>query len=199
MSTRKQRTLLVAVATVLLSLGLVVGLRPSGGARGEAIGEEAAPPGPLADVGRFKLGFNLGVERSGFSGMPRFMVFLSAADPNRALIETWLDDLELLGELDGFTPILVDALSAEEQHVEEKLRREGAQVVIRSMTGKLLAVLRTGFNLAELQEAVQGARRSQTVPPAPSPVLVLLRENGCSRGITPLRRNLRRPDDLHVS
>ena len=109
MSSRKKRTLLVAVALAALSVGLVLALRRPGGAR-EAAKEAAGAPSPaqepetparLEDFGKFKLGSVLGEERGGFSGMPKVFVFTSVADPNWPQIQACLVTAEAAGALEG--------------------------------------------------------------------------------------------------
>jgi hypothetical protein len=103
----------------------------------------------LSDVGKFKVGSALGMERAGFSGRPMVQVFTTADDPNWPAISACLQSAEVEAEMGAFVGVLVDARA--EPEVESAFRRKhGLQLIVRGLNGAFLGGLKTGFQCPDL-------------------------------------------------
>jgi hypothetical protein len=143
------------------------------------VGERKAPAGAvqqvLSDVGRFRVGAELGQERAGFSGLPLLYVFANPDDPNWGNVQACLQDFAIVEELASFTPILVDARTDTETEIA--LRERGFQMVVRRLSGKVMGMLPVGFECAELLELLQLIPSQMIVTPQKSPIYARLLES----------------------
>jgi len=178
MSVRKERALLVlgSVSIVAIAASVVVFFGGSQPTEGAASQQEPAAPVVLPDIGAFRVGSALGDERAGFSGMPSVFVFASAHDASWPELRECLETAESAGALAGYTPVLVDSADPFEDHVEPKLRANGAQVVIRNRQGRFLGALQAGFECADFVALLAAAKGMTTIPPQPSPLRTFLRQ-----------------------
>jgi hypothetical protein len=161
--------MLGALATAFaLGLGILLYTRLPGG------GGAAAQAMP--DVGRFKAGSELGMERAGFSGRAMVQVFAQAGTPEWTGISECLASAEVEAEMHFFTGVLVD--EAVEPNVESVLReRDGLRVVVRGLNGAVLGGLPVGFTCAELASLLRSVRQRTIAQPEPSPIYANLLES----------------------
>jgi hypothetical protein len=88
----------------------------------------------LTDVGRFKVGSELGMERAGFSGRAMLMIFATAGVAEWDSLSSCPQSLEVEARLGHFTPIIVDERT--EPDAPSVLRvREDIQVAQRQRAG----------------------------------------------------------------
>jgi hypothetical protein len=71
-------------------------------------GLQAADCGQLPNTGRFKVGAELGEERTGFSGRLKVTIFTSLRDPHWPSIEQCLLDPIIEPEMEYYVGVLVD-------------------------------------------------------------------------------------------
>ena len=141
----------------------------------EAQVEEPTVPAvsSLAPIGEFRVGATLGRARAGFSGKPLLQVFTHAGDPNSAATQACLLSAAVIGELDLFTPILVD--EDIDTDCEKRIRdRDGLGVVVRGLNGKFLGGLSHGFSCDALTDLLQSIRRHMIRKPEKSPIYARL-------------------------
>lgn len=132
---------------------------------------QEAPASPLTDIGRFRVGSELGEGRAGFSGMAKVMVFArsSFTDAERAALASVLQSAEVEAALVGFTPILVDVEA--EPTVEEGLRvQAGWGVVVRGLSGGVLGGLHESFTAREFVDFLDGLRFQASLSAEKSPI-----------------------------
>jgi hypothetical protein len=159
----------LAGLTFLLALG--------GGLAGFFLGGRKAPLGgaqeALSQVGRFRVGAELGEERAAFSGRPKLLVFASPEDGGWADLASCLTDPALSEDLSYFTPILVDERA--DLETERRLREEnGLRVVARAKNGKYLGGLTAGFGCGELADLIAGIRANARLSLDRSPLYSVL-------------------------
>ena len=150
MNTKSGRIFLACcVATVLgglVAYGVLV-TRSGGRAAAQA----------LSDVGKFKVGSTVGMERAGFSGRVMVQVFTTADDPNWPAISACLQSAEVEAEMGAFVGVLVDARA--EPEVESAFRRKhGLQLIVRGLNGAFLGGLKTGFKCPDLVGLLKSIR-----------------------------------------
>lgn len=140
----------------------------------EAQSEEPAPAvSILPEIGKFRVGAELGRQRAGFCGNPMLQIFTHAGDPNFAAVQACLLSAAVTDELDLFTPILVD--EDVDTDCEKRIRdRDGLGVVVRGLNGKFLGGLPHGFACQDLTDLLQSIRRHMIRKPEKSPVYARL-------------------------
>jgi hypothetical protein len=164
MSQRAKRSMAAAaglaiVAAVGLGITVFLAAPSSGGAAAQA----------LPDVGRFRVGSALGLERGAFSGRPMVQVFTSAAAADWLRIALCLQSAEVEAEMGSFTGVLVDEdLEPEVERVHRE--RDGLRVVVRNVAGGFAGCLPAGFECGELVELLRSVRAGASTPPQPSPI-----------------------------
>lgn len=115
----------------------------------------------MPDVGKFRVGSQLGEERAGFSGRPMVFVFTSAASPEWATISSCLQGADVEAFMDQFTGVLVDeALELDTEAVPRT--RDKLRVVVRGLNGAFLGGLSEGFRCADLVALLDAIKK--TVP-----------------------------------
>jgi hypothetical protein len=115
----------------------------------------------MPDVGKFRVGSQLGEERAGFSGRPMVMVFASASSAEWLTISSCLESADIKAFMDHFTGILVE--EAVEPEVEAVARtRDKLRVVVRGLNGAFLGGLPEGFACADLVALLEAIKK--TVP-----------------------------------
>jgi hypothetical protein len=168
MSRRAKRGFLVSFVVVLL---------------GAAIGystferrSQAQAPQALLDVGKFRVGSDLGEERAGFSGRTKLQIFASASSADWASISSCLESEAVAAQMDFFTGILIDETA--EPLVEATAGvRDGMRVVVRGLNGAYLGGLPAGFTCQELVALLQQVRATAFSGPEPSPIYANLLES----------------------
>ena len=120
----------------------------------------------LTDIGKFKVGYDLGQERTGFCGRPLLLVFTSTDDPQLPIIGSYLTDPAVDALMGFFTGIIIDEKA--EPTVEKNLRtRNDLKVIIRNLNGGYLGGLSSKFtldNMVNLLTAVGKDCRPQISP-----------------------------------
>lgn len=149
MSKRTKRGLFLTILASTVVVGWVL-LAKSSFTVARPQGDEpaAAPDAGIADVGPFKLGYQRGLERAGFSGSPMLFLF---AGPKTDLptLQACVRAEPLAVLLRNFTPILIDGQT--EPAVETDFRlRDGLEVVARDLNGKFLGGLPSGYTCDQL-------------------------------------------------
>src|SRR6266545_2807486 len=91
---------IIVACCVLCAVGIFIGLflKVGGWVQAQTI----------TDVGKFKVGSVLGMERSGFTGRPMLQVFTDSSSPDWPLIQNCLQSPEVEAEMGFYTGVLVD-------------------------------------------------------------------------------------------
>jgi hypothetical protein len=133
----------------------------------------------MPDVGKFRVGSQLGEERAGFSGRAMVQVFAQAGTVEWTAISECLASPEVEAEMYFFTGVLVD--EALEPNVE-RLHREvdNLRVVVRGLNGAYLGGLPAGFTCTDLVELLRWVRARSVMRPRPSPIYLSLLESSAS-------------------
>jgi len=168
MSDRAKRGI-AATCVVALLVGLgIYGLLSM---RGTAATAQAMP-----DVGKFRVGSDLGEERAGFSGRAKVQVFATASASDWTALSACLQSAAVEAEMPFFTGILVDEKA--EPEVEATLReQDGQRVVVRGLQGQVLGSLPAGFACDDLVSLLKQAHAVSTRAPEPSPIYASLLES----------------------
>ena len=166
MSRRTKRSIFVSLlVAITAAFGLYVALPAKTIAKAQA----------LADVGSFRVGHELGLERAGFSGRPMVIVFASADSPDWPAIQACLQSSEVAAEIaSGFTGVIVDETA--EPKVEPSLR-ESFRVIVRGLHGAMLGGLKAGFACADLSALLKQVSATANSPPEMSPIYARLLES----------------------
>jgi len=112
--------------------------------------------GRLEDTGAFRVGAELGEERTGFSGRLKFTIFTSTSDPHWPDIAACLGGPLIDPEMEYYVGVLVD--EAVDQTTEAILRSQGFRGVGRSLQGGVFGLLGEGFTCLDLLRELQNAR-----------------------------------------
>jgi hypothetical protein len=141
------------------------------------IGSGGGAQAVLADAGRFRAGWTLGLDRAGFSGLPMAIVLADGADAVWPAQRACLEDAAVAAELGSYTPVLVDAagLDPESELAEHWRRNNGA--VVRALSGQFLGSLPQGFGCEDLVELLESAKTKLASAPQKSPIYVRLLES----------------------
>lgn len=128
----------------------------------------------LSDTGRFRVGWELGQQRAGFSGLPFVIVFTSTHDPHWPEIRECLLSEILEPEMEFFTGVLVD-IDLEPERAAGYLEN-GLQGVIRRLSGRIDGFLHEGFTCIDLVRGLQDSR-ARGPTPEPSPIYALMQRD----------------------
>ena len=109
--------------------------------------------GRLEDAGAFRVGAELGEERTGFSGCLKFTIFTSTSDPHWPDIAACLGGPLIAPEMEYFVGVLVDEMV--DQTTEAIWRSQGFRGVGRSLQGRVLGLLPAGFTCLDLLRELQ--------------------------------------------
>jgi hypothetical protein len=170
-ATMSRKTGRAIAASCVLGAVVGVGILIYGVAPGGGIAAQVLP-----DVGSFKAGSELGMERAGFSGRAMVQVFTQAGSPEWTAISQCLGSAEIEEEMHFFTGVLVDEKG--EPGVESVFReRDGLNVVVRGLNGAFLGGLRTGFTCEELLILLRSVRRRTIAHRDLSPIYANLLES----------------------
>jgi len=112
--------------------------------------------GRLQDTGAFRVGAELGEERTGFSGRLKYTIFTSTSDPHWPDIAACLGGPLIAPEMEYYVGVLVD--ETVDLTTEEILRSRGFSGVGRSLQGGVFGLLPEGFTCLDLLRELQNAR-----------------------------------------
>jgi hypothetical protein len=142
-----------------------------------AIGGSPAAQEAVADAGRFRAGWTLGLDRSGFSGLPMAIVLADGADAGWPALRACLEDAAVSAGLSSYTPVLVDAASLDAESELAGHWRRGDAVVVRALSGQFLGSLPQGFACEDLVALLQTAVTKLASAPQKGPIYVRLLES----------------------
>jgi hypothetical protein len=142
-----------------------------GGGRGAAVQDA------VADAGRFRSGWALGLDRAGFSGLPMVTVLADGADAGWPALRACLEDAAVSAELGSYTPVLVDAAGLDPESELAEHWRRGHGAVVRALSGQFLGSLPQGFTCEDLVALLETAKWKLASEPQKSPIYVRLLES----------------------